>query len=253
MARNVVYRFFRIGCKPPDSRVVVDTPNYSSFDLGILSRRRHQKSLHLCVENTPSQSIPEIVVENSNVCSFLIAFSESNGSSPSSPRLSIYYDRWIHGMELTFYCKNCFSVHQSHLIQSKTIYMVLLNPVFQSIEDEFSHHGSFTCYRVPTTTFIQKRSIFVYSVEVIGNGLIEGRKLSDTERVWKDHIHDHTYTFSMKSQYHLFEFFYSDIWIFRICRISSFWNHVKNRIVSPVVTLLEVFFLLVARIEIEDR
>ena len=112
--------------------------------------------------------------------------------------------------------------------------MIFGCPVVNGIYHKLTVHRSFGRCIISAEGMRHPASVIVKSVVILRNGKIEKAVFILVCMIIYN-VHNHTYTLTVKSLYHLFKLINPYISVIRVCRIASFGSVVVLRVISPVI------------------
>ena len=132
---------------------------------------------------------------------------------------------------------------KSHKVKTETINMILCCPVNNRFYDILSNHWTLSSCFVTTAWTIWEATVFVLSIIVVREWLIEVRIICSC-CVIINNIHNNSDTTLMKWLNHLLELVDSYFTVVRVCWIRAFWEVVVFRVIAPVVlSLIKLCFI----------
>ena len=129
--------------------------------------------------------------------------------------------------------------------------MVLLNPIFERLDEELAHHGLLRGGLVTAARAVSKRAVGVEAVVVARHGQLETAPL-DTRRVVIDHVEHHAQTRLVHRLHQSLQLADAGCGVSRIGRVGTLGGIEVLRLVAPVVLRI-VLHRLVNRTEVGRR
>ena len=121
-----------------------------------------------------------------------------------------------------------------HQVKTKAIDVILLYPMYQTLQHKLPHHRLFTCCFISTRRGIRKITVFFMTEIITWYQLIKIRTACICYMI-VHHIHYHPQTIFMKCCHQLFQFIDPCCAIIWISTVRTFGYIVVQRIISPVV------------------
>ena len=211
--------------------------------LGIIRERTTKRITHIIAKSTDAMELRRISLHRQLLCRI--------STASCTPSFTIYINRRINLIDSRTNLIHRLDIMHAHQVETETIYMIFIHPIFHALYHKLAHQWSFRCSLIATTRTIRILTISCLAIIIVRISTLEIAAV-DVESMIIYSIKNHTDTSFMKCLHHLLEFLDADCRIIRICSITAFWYIIILRIIAPV-KLWFVQFCFINRSKIKAR
>ena len=190
------------------------TTNDTKLQALLLSRNTSQQSALGIIRERTTKSITHIIAKSTNTmelwrislhCQLLCRISTAS----CAPSFTIYINRRINLINSRTNLIHRLDIMHAHQVETETIYMIFIHPIFHALYHKLAHQWSFRCSLIATTRTIRILTISCLAIIIVWISTLEIAAV-DVESMIIDSIKNHTDACLMKCLHHLLEFLDTD-------------------------------------------